>query len=53
MGECREMGSLLEEEEVQKEELKDDYEKRRQSISEFLLSVNEEIKKPLKRIKID
>ena len=53
MDECREMGSLLEEEEVQKEEIKDDYEKRRKSISEFVLSMSEEIKKPLKRIKID
>ena len=47
------MSSLLEEEEVEKEFLKDDYEKRRQSISDFVLSMNEEIKKPLKKIKID
>ena len=33
--------------------MKSDFEKRKKSISEFIVSMNEEIKKPLKKIKID
>ena len=38
---------------MDKEQIKADYEKRRASLSEFMISMEEEVRKPLKKIRID
>lgn len=44
---------LVEREEKDKEAIRADYEKRKESLGDFLVSMEEEVRKPLKKIRID